>query len=467
MDARLPDGIKEIPSYIYGEERFSDGDRVRTVADLSGAPALAVHDLDHWGLKSAADTAASVQTALGDIPVARIFRVLARAMDHYFPDPAGLECICRMTGSPLAHVRESTAEVKTWCRDLAPYYRTAMGAERRIRASNSGPVVVVLPSNADQEVLFVLTQTLMSRNAAVVRPSSEGAGALVVYEFIRALNAALDELKDRSLEPLRSAVSLANTNRRDFLDRLGQDGWNYVVFGSEETVRDMSRGLQQACFPRKVLGFGTGLSMTVFWNAEDRDAAVSAIMDSVVVNRGNECNATDLIYIHEPVYEDLIRLLEAEAEGRLSGDPLDPERLGLIHPESVDFIRGEMVKRGKRGCLRTGQAAGMACIHPSIIPLTRFDTALEYPGPVVSVRPFSTIDDLAHLVCKDLADNGLDKNLITAVYCREETDFSRTVPVLKTHIATRNRPTHEFNFDLPHQGVFLVRELVDVTYLDA
>ncbi|MCG8634306.1 MAG: aldehyde dehydrogenase family protein [Desulfobacterales bacterium] len=458
----------QIPSYIYGEERFAGEAFTRTVQDISGDPVLEVHDLNEWGVKGAGETAISVQPALDNIPVEDIFEVLKRTMNFYFTEDVTFKTVCKITGSPFSHVKDATQSVKEWCRDLLPYYRTGLGSAgiSNTRIRNSAPVLAVLPGNSDQEVVFVLAQTLMAKNATIVRPSSSGAGAFAVYEFIKALNRALDSLDSQRLEPLRSAVCLMNTPGTAFLDTLCYDGWNYIFFGDRATIREITGTIRNRCFPRITLGYGAGLSTTVIFDDHNMDSHAGSIMDSITVNRGNECDATDILYIHDSVFDRVMDKLTKQAANYLSGDPFDMEKIGITDLSNADYIKGELIKRGKYNNLNMSRENALDLIHASLIPLNKFETALEYPGPVASVRSFGGLKELSYLIDKDLSDNSLEKNLVTSVYSSLESDFLRTIPVLKAHTVKWNKPSHTFNYEIPHQGIFLLRELVETMYLD-
>lgn len=471
MDARYSD-IKEksieIPNYIYGEERFGNPEQTRTIPDVKGTPVLEIHDANKWGLKAAAETAATTHDAMNAVSIHEISHVLETAMDIYFSDSSKFKTICRVTGSPYSHVDQSTGMVKNWCRNILSYYENSFGRDNSqdVHIAGSAPVVVILPGNSDQEVIFILAQTLMTKNPAVVRPSTTGAGSFVVYEFIRALNAAIDTIGRPELEVLRSAVSLVNTRDRDFLDSLCHNGWNYIFFGDASSVITIETAIRKKCFPRRTIGYGTGLSTTVLLDDRDIDNRLDQIMDAVTTNRGNDCMSTDIIYIHEPIYETAIELLLHKAKQYLPGDPLAKNSIGIIESHNSDFIKGELIKRGRLNHLDLNREDNLDLIHPSVIPINEFETAIEYPGPVVSVRSFKGTGQLADLIKKDLMFNQMTKSLVTSVYSTSETTFKEVVPALQAHTIKWNKPTHDFSFSIPHQGISLLRELADIAYLD-
>ena len=271
-----------VPSYIYGEERLSSPQQRRVIRDFDQNPLIEVHDLNEVGLNGAIETACTAQNRLGEIEVEKIIRILERAMDFFFSDDTLLEICVKLTGSSSVFTKEAYEFVKDWCRDPRPYLDRALGGagDARVKFHNTAPTLVVLPSNSDQEVLYVLAQVLLSRNATVVRPSSNGSGSFTALQFVRALNRAIDEAANPSLEVLKSSVSIINFPGRDFLTHLCMDGWNYIFFGDETTIEDIKKTIWKNCNARTVLGYGTGLSTCIVLDKPKDRKRINEIMEA-------------------------------------------------------------------------------------------------------------------------------------------------------------------------------------------
>lgn len=479
----MGNSLISVPSYVSGKTLESTKELRRSIPDITGKSVLEVHDVNKWGLVAAINSASRTQNQLESIPLEKICRVLSKSMDYYFVDESKCQVVVRLTGSPITFVRESMESIKAWCKDLSPYLSCALAGDQ-VEFGGSAPVIVILPSNSELETPYVLTQTLLSRNAAIVRPSSLGASSYSLLEFVSALNKGLDEIDDISLEPLRSAISVANIESRDYLDNLSIDGWNYIFFGDNNTVKAIESSIRERCYPRKTIGYGTGLSMSIAFDDHNLEETITNVIESVIVNVGNECDSTDIIYIKEDIYDNTLEILEQEAEKRKSGDPFNPDMIGLVQDSNADYIQGELLRRGKLKFLKTSDVGSSELfitsptlfqtepndrrrlIHTSIIPLNEYETAMEYPGPIASVRPFHDLEDLQRLVEKDLRDNSMQRNLVTSVFSRDESSFYSLLPLLKSHTVKWNKPTHRFNYLLPHQGLYLIRELSTSVFVD-
>lgn len=58
------------------------------------------------------------------------------------------------------------------------------------------------------------------------------------------------------------------------------------------------------------------------------------------------------------------------------------------------------------------------------------------------------------------------KNLVTSVFAQSRATFEALLPVLRAYTVKFNKDTNDFNIALAHQGVYLVRDLMDPVYVD-
>ena len=174
-----------------------------------------------------------------------------------------------------------------------------------------------------------------------------------------------------------------------------------------------------------------------------------------------------ILSISRKIYLKIVfAMLQEEARKYKSGDPFDPEKMGYLELENENFIIGELIRRGKIGDLNFTQERGRRLIHPSLIPLNRYETSLEYPGPIASIRRFGGLNELSYLIEKDLSDNGMKRSLVTAVFTDSKEKFDEVMLLLRAYLLKRNKPTHDFDILLPHQGIYLLEQLVEKIYID-
>lgn len=409
------------------------------------------------------------QQELSKVPLRKIIDVIGTSMDFYFDNNEKYKNIVAVTGSPFSFLKNQSEKAKQWAKNIAEFVPVALGLkdDSSFFPKSTSPVVAVLPGNSDHEVLFVLSQTLLSKNSTIVKPSNSGASAYAVMEFIAALNLAIDKKNDPEIEPLRSAISQVNTLDTNYIDQLSFDNWNYIFFGSDATIATIEKKIRMQCSPRKILSHGTGLSISILLDDADIDRFLTPIIESITMNRGNECIDTDIIYVHEDIFDKFQSKINQQAREYLSGDPYDNKKIGILEKENVNFCIGEAVKRGKNQYLKLEEAEVRTLLNASIIPISKYETALEYPGPVASLRSFGGFNELSFLINKDLQDNEMAKNLVTAIFTDSDDNFNKILQMVKTYIVRRNKATNDFNYYLPHQGLYLLRELVDLIHIDS
>lgn len=471
-DARLhnmENNIIRIPSYIYGTKRYSENINQRVIRSLDNLPLFEIHDVDEWGLKAAIESASINQQDLTNIPTQKIVDIIVLAMDFFFDNSDKYRKIVEMTGSPYSYIKNASEKTKLWAKNISEFVPLSLGLkdDKHFFPKSTSPVVAVLPGNSDQEVLFVLTQTLLSKNSTIVRPSNSGASAYAVMEFINAINLAIDKLDDPEIEPLRSAIAQVNTSNTNYLDTLSFDNWNYIFFGSDSTIATIEKKIRFNCSPRKILSHGTGLSISIVMEDVDVDKIIIPITESITMNRGNECIDTDIMYVHDDIFDEFQSKINLQARKYISGDPYENKKIGILEKDNVNFCVGEAIKRGKNQYLNLEETPDRILLHTSIFPISKFETALEYPGPIASLRSFGGINELSFLVNKDLQDNGMTKNLVTSIFTDSNHNFDKVLQLAKTYIIKRNKATNDFNYNLPHQGIYLLRELVDLIHIDS
>ncbi|MFW6233629.1 MAG: aldehyde dehydrogenase family protein [Nanoarchaeota archaeon] len=467
----------KIPIYIKGKYIYNNDNFL--INDINNSCSLNISKANKWDIEAAIETASRTQNKLKDIKKEEISEILRRCSKYFLNEDNKNEIISMITGSPITFIKNSIEEGKDFCKNSNNFLNNAL--DKNSIYINSSPTVCILPSNSEIEVPYVLSQILLSQNSAIIKPSSRGACSFTAYNFINAWNKALDEIKNESFpflsnknkkelsdgffSPLRNAISIINTNSRDYLEQLSINKFNYVVFGSENAINNIEEIInnniknEESYFgPRKIIGYGTGLSKSIVFNDANLKKATTEIMNSVCINTGNECIGTDIIYVENSIYNKFLNLLKKEGGKYLSGHPLDQNKNGIVTKERLDYIVDELEIQGKKDYLNLTKKN---ILNPSIIPIHSMETAQELPGPVVYFRNFSTEEELIHLIQKDNVTNKMGKNLVTSIYT-SNIEKNKLISNIQTHKIYFNKPTHSIDLQKEnHQGKNLLIELSD------
>jgi len=424
--------MKTIKNYING--KFIGRDK--TVINEK----LAVTNASFWDITFAIRSITIIQKEIASLDIKSIIKVLENSIKYFNPSYSYISSI---TLSDVSFIKEAMQQTKNWCGSISRFYNKIINKE--IIYNSSSPVVCVLPSNSEQEALFIIFQILLSKNAGIIRPSQRGAGAYTCIEIIKAINKAVDKLKDKKLQVLKKAISLVNIpSSQNYLSMLSVTNWNYIFFGSEKNIVKMKNTLTAT--PRKVISYGSGLAMTIIWNDIDLKKYINEIIYSIVVNGGNECECTHILYIHKEKYNEFINYFEKLAKCKT-----------IINKTNIDYIISEFSKRNLQKYLKFKNDT----IMPSCMPLTEFESAFDYPGPILSIRKIENNLDL--LIAKDLKDNNIKKNIITSIFTKKK--FDHLSIFAKSHIVKHNLPTYPIDLMMPHQCIYLPLELMNFTYL--
>jgi hypothetical protein len=462
-DVELKTNLQQLPCYIDGEFIWNEENKI-TVAGYEGINLIQNHQATTWMREAAIETASRVQPLLAELTIEDICSVLGKTMDYYFDDDAKFEVVTRLTGSPITYVRASIGLLKDWCRNIKQYYDLVIYQKQNQQIKSTYPIFAILPSNSEEESLYIFAQALLSRNSLIIRSSSKGASVYSSIELIIALNKALDEISDSRLNILRRSISIVNTPADNYLQQFFIDRWNYIVFGDDDTLRFVKNSFRDVgVTPRKIIAYGTGLSISIILDDCNLERYIPVIAQSICVNAGNECVSTDIIYVDSKVSETATKRLSDEINRYRSCNPTEKHSIGIVNNANKQFILNQLTQRCKTDLVKIDSNNDL--INATIIPLHRYESAIEYPGPIASIRVFEDINELTEIIKKDLNDNSKAKNLVASVFTESDLSFKHLLPYISAFLIKHNKPTHDFNPMLPHQGIYLIKELVDTSYL--
>lgn len=450
-------------NYISGR-LVGVSDSVRPVLDIKGAEAFQVAASTYWDIEAAVETAATVQPKLAKIPVEVIAEALKNAMEYFFQDQEKYNVLVDVTGGAKQFVVESIEMTKQWVESSLEFYHAALSGNG-CDFMPSTPTFAILPSNSEQEFLYIIAQTLLARSATILRPSSKGAGAFTALEFVHAWRKAVSSAPEEHQKNLLAAFSVVNTQSRDYLEQFCVNDWNYIIFGDDGAVSSITAFIRERCSPRAVVDYGTGLSSSIVFPDCEMGKTVHDILDSVIVNSGNDCISTDIIYAHSDCVKQLLAALRERAKNFLSKNPYDETSIGFIKDDNLHFIVNELYSKGRNNELSIETLQDERIVEPLFLEINEYETAIEYPGPIASVRAFRNVDELIRLINQDLKRNKKRKSLATSIF-GSEGSYRKITPHVKCYTLRHNRPTHAMNLMKPHQGKYLLKELVDPFYIE-
>lgn len=453
--------MRKIPCFVNGKEIFNPAD-THILYNYNNEPELEIHCAEHWTVEAAIETASRLNHKLCRIPREKVFTLLRDAVKIYFADSESYNLLARTTASPFSFIKDSLEKVKQWVANIAEYYEAV--TPDIANCHSSAPTVTVLPNNSELESPYILAVTLASKNCSILRPSTKGPGSYTSFELIKAIKTVADASGDADMRLLSDSINMVNTSGRDYLPQLSISGWNYIFFGDNDSIETMSNIVMANAShggPRKILDYGTGLSSSIVLADSDIAQSVQDVAESICVNVGNECVSTDVLYIHDSIYEEFMDELRATLKQFPSGDPFDPESNGFIRDTYLQSLLSEADVRGFSNRLNLRVHGGRTHVDPTLLELHDFEYAIEYPGPICSVRRFNNKRELERLTIYDRKNNRVTKNLATSIFTSSWAEFHQLLNFVRAYTIYWNRPTHSWDMNGAHQGRHLLRELSD------
>ena len=146
-----------------------------------------------------------------------------------------------------------------------------------------------------------------------------------------------------------------------------------------------------------------GKSPNVVFADADMDQAVAGAFHAIYFHCGQCCTAGSRLFVEEKVHKEFVQRLAEQANNRKVGDPLDEgtEQGPQVSQEQLDKILGYIEIGEKQGAnlVAGGKRIGDKgfFVSPTIFDNVRDDMTIakdEIFGPVVSVLPFKSMEDL-------------------------------------------------------------------------
>ncbi|MFT4309869.1 MAG: aldehyde dehydrogenase family protein [Candidatus Woesearchaeota archaeon] len=455
--------VVELDNYILGSRVKSDKKAV--IRDVNGEESAIIYDASPSHMRRVKREFPRLLRELNNIPVSDVIILLKKAMVHYYEDIEDLKLCSLLTGSPLWFLQSAVLEVKDWVANIEDYLRLSLGHYdyERIPIVYEGqeiayqsfiatsPLIAILPRNSELESSYVIIQSLLARAPLLIKGPSQQGSTLSSLELIRCLEKVASKEHNVILESI-NIVNIIEDDKSMIMERLAVNDAIYIIFGSNNTIAQAEQKLSKHN-PRRIVKMGTGFSVSVAFEDANIGMSVTEICDSASIDRGNDCISTNIVYAHESIVDDLQESLLLEAPKYEAGHPLSPTKIGMIEPSDANTI-----------VTHTAHLDSKEDGNNNILKIFRLDKHhhfMEYPGPVLGIRPYKNNDELLSLFLSDLKNNNMTKNLVTSVFTDNDDSLKFVVRNFPSHMFKHNRGSHKMNFLLEHQGLYLIREMLE------
>lgn len=372
------------------------------------------------------------------------------------------------SGRHRGAIEHSSDATVAWLRSIGEYVENAFGTTRYVREpfahsaaaaravrSGRGPVVVLLPRNDRGDLApYVLAQCLLAGCPFVAVPSTREASTYVAETYVESLreacNAVLEEAAAVEEAFAVDPISGDRAEKFDGLATLVTDRSQLVAFGSDAGIDGvLDRIRETGTEPATVVRMGSGYSTSAVLAPDERriEEYCEQICASAVFDRGDDCTTTNVLYVDEDVYDGVLDGIRAARERIVPGE---------------DFVPPSQEQLDSRPSTVGGPPGKCDDAALPIVELAASDPIDEYPVPILQVK---SVDDVEAFVETMTADLGSRRSLALSVFT-ETVDVTELAPRVPAHLVKENRPTHRIDLLVPHQGRFLVSDLVETTYVE-
>jgi acyl-CoA reductase-like NAD-dependent aldehyde dehydrogenase len=386
---------------LFVDGSWIDGARTTDLTDkFTGAVIATVHEADAGQVARAVDRVAAAQEN-SLLPPYQRFQVLATAsrLLEQRRDEA-IRTVIADSGFTLA---DATREVDRTCQTLLLSGEEAKRIHGEVVPFNAAPeapdrlaftirvpvgvVCAITPFNSPlNTVAHKVGPAIAAGNGVVIKPATYT--PLSAEYLVRLL------LEAGLPEGLIALVHGPGSTTGQALLEHPVPGF-YAFTGSTGVGEKIQRTIGVR---RSQLELGS-LSSTIVCADADLEKAVARCIGAAFRKAGQVCTSVQRLYVHRAVLDEFLAATAKDLAGRTAGDPNDPGTfvgpvISLKDAERIESWIGRATAGGANvvaGGTRTGTV-----VEPTV--LTGVDGGMEVMcreifGPVVSVRPFDSLDD--------------------------------------------------------------------------
>ncbi|MDX1836832.1 aldehyde dehydrogenase family protein [Legionella taurinensis] len=162
-----------------------------------------------------------------------------------------------------------------------------------------------------------------------------------------------------------------------------------------------------------------GNNAIILDESADLNLAIPGIVFGAVGTAGQRCTSTRRLFVHQNLYEDVVKRLQHAYEQITIGDPLDSKNLmgPLIDEQAVNQFKSAVsrIKQAGGQIVFGGEVLNKAgyFVQPTLVTDIKNDWDIvqeETFAPILYVMPFSTLDEAIAL------QNGVPQGLSSAIF---------------------------------------------------
>ena len=468
----------EVKNLINGKFRGSYSGEKVIIKDITDSEKLVVVPASTGlDLAMAFKGAVKAESEMKNYSTDKIIDILKEVSKEYLKDKKTRELICKLSGSVMKYIDESLESMKYFMLNADKYLEAVFGNKEYFE--NSKPIIVggeeiarriykpkgivgtILPGNDMNLPVFVLSQIILSKNPGVVKPDSRE--PISTYEFVKLLHKF-------GLENIIQLVNWSGKNRPNLVKDLIKYSKQRIIFGSDETVekiachRDGNGNLIADYRDEYMYQYGMGRSKSIIAEDADLEMAAKLCVEGAAKDRGTKCISNKLVFVDKKIYDSFMDLLEKEASKLVVGDPLNPKTdIGYLG-EGIVSISKKIIKNACDIHEHKIRCGNFYKKHTDLIIIENvtensYLAKEEIPIPLLSIIKVNNFQEAVNKANAVVEHTPNKKSLVVAVFTNNKTymEYSKNI---KTWKVIRNKATTTMNPFLPHQGRYIIEDLM-------
>lgn len=358
----------------------------------------------------------------------------------------GFETDLSELGIVNGEIRHAIRHLRSWM--TAKRVGTPMvlfGTWSEIRYEPKGVCLVLAPWNFPFNLtLSPLISAVAAGNCVVLKPS----------EFVPACVEVMKKIVADCFSPEEVALVEGGVEVAQELLTLP---FNHVFFTGSPVVGKVVMAAAAKHLASVTLELG-GKNPTIVDESANLDTAAAKLAWTRTMNAGQSCVSPDYVLVHESVHDALVLKIGQKLMqfyGKTPGALLDcPDYCRIINDRNFLRIKGlvdEAVAQGATLAFGGNTDAATRYIEPTVltdIPETATIWNEEVFGPVLSIRPYRTLDEAIAYI------NTKPTPLAMYMFSSRKRDIERVLAATKSgNVSLNDCEVHFYNAELPFGGL--------------
>lgn len=460
---------------FLGNSRIKQEGEYIEIKDFSDNVLARAPDISSWNLTRLFTNSRKGKDSIKKVCLDDILKTYSEAANIYKHNTFYDDLIALSRGNPISKVMESKNMTINMLKNFNlildenfsnKNFKGEIDRNNYNIKYNPVGIVGLISSSTTREVTpYAALNALSMRNSLIIKADSKEPFSAI--EFAQNLTEA--GIPENSISVITSNV----LKRPDLGYKLKKHTDKLIIFGSDDNIRKISYyplitlisplELSNLPLPEDIIGFGTGRSRTVIDKDADITKAAKSTLESAV-ELPSLCLKTQFAIVDKSIYNHFVDECYKIGSNMKTGDLLDKKtEVGHVNPQYIptaNLMIKNAINLGGKFVL------GDYIKKPATTPIIISDIPLECQiikeecyAPVLGLIPSSDIYQTLDILINSVDHTVGKKSLKTSYFGNSKSNYLLLKNNSPTIELSKNKKTTDVNPLVPHQGIYLAKEL--------